>query len=84
MSKEKLSTPPKNYVNESSNVSTHSSPSYHVNMDNPSDQIDIDLQENPKSTSPILLYAPPLKAHHQLKQVKYPKLKWIPLPHTYM
>ena len=51
MRKEKLSTPPKNYVNKSSIVSPFSSPHENMNIDNPSDQLDVDLRETIKVNS---------------------------------
>ena len=80
MSKEKLSTPPKNCTNKSSIVSSHPSTSDNMNIDNPSDQMKTGLQERKKSIALILFYAPRLKSQHQLYQAKDPKDKWIPFP----
>ena len=56
MSKETLFTPPKNYVNKSSILGTYSSPHDNMNIDNPTDQMDVYLREKLKSTVPIILY----------------------------
>ena len=45
MSKEKLSAPPKHFVNKSSIISPHLSLRENVNIDNQWDQIETDLQE---------------------------------------
>ena len=45
MSKEKLSTPPKTHVSKSSIFSLHLCPQVEMNLDNPSEQMEINLQE---------------------------------------
>ena len=42
---EKLSTPTKTHISKSAIVSPHSSPNENINLDIPSDQMDIDLQK---------------------------------------
>ena len=51
MSKEKLSTLPKNHANKSSIISLYSYSSDNMNIDKPSDQMDADLQETTKVNS---------------------------------